>query len=130
MTHFRPSQSRESPQASIPPPSSPQSNGSIRSYVVVESTAERLSIKSIQPDLLKILVRGKVRLVWDRQGDRRLVPLTVIQNLNQTYQDGMKAIEKGWIDMSMMASWNSIGWEQTEELTDEALTSAILYRLW
>jgi len=125
MTHFRPSQSRESPQASTLPPSSPPKPGSIRSYVVVESTAERLSVELIQPERLKELARGrgKLRLMWDREGDRRLVPLAVIQNLSQMYQDGKTMIEiLGLSDMMM--PWNSIGWEQTEELTDEASPSA------
>jgi hypothetical protein len=130
MTHFRLSQLKESPPASTPPLSSPPKPGSIRSYVVVESTAERLSVKEIQSDLLEILVRGKVRLVWDREGDRRLVPLVVIQNLNQTYQDGLKMIESLGLTDIYYYYWDSIGWEQTEELTDGVLTSAILYRLW
>jgi hypothetical protein len=39
------------------------------------------------------------------------------------YQDGKTMIEiLGLSDMMM--PWNSIGWEQTEELTDEASPSA------
>lgn len=123
MTHFRPSQSKESPQASTPPPSSPPKPGSIRSYVVVESTAERLSVELIQPERLKVLVRGKMGLIWDRQGDRRQVPLAVIQNLNQTYKDGMTMIETLGFNEAMTPHWDSVGWEQTEELTDEASPS-------
>lgn len=66
---------------------SPQNNGWTSFYIVVESPSSVLTLEQIGRERLGHIVRRKLPLRWDCQGDVRLVPRSVLVDLHRLAQD-------------------------------------------
>lgn len=86
-------------------------------YVAVESSLPRLAVGTIGLDKLKMLARLKLELRWGREGDVRLVPQHVIENVLQGFLDAQQSVEAGRAAEALEHA-HCIHWEQTVPLPE------------
>lgn len=98
---------------------SPQKNGSIHFYVVVESNSPKLDVASLGMPRLKKLIREQTEVRWNRQGDVRVIPRHVLMNTFRQYKDGLKMVDADRLG-AVLATTHVIHWDQAEPLVAHA----------
>lgn len=89
----------------------PQS-GSLLFYVVLESNSPRLDLRQIGLRRLKRLITYQPQVRWNRDGEIRMIPPSVLANAFRSFQDGLKQVDAERLG-AMLAATHTIGWEQT-----------------
>lgn len=93
----------------------------MRFCVVVESNSDRLEVNKLDLERLREILKAKLEVRWNRDGDVRMVPRHVLQNCYNAHRDWKRSRKAG---RSVKAPEHAecIKWDQTVDLPQPAKT--------
>jgi hypothetical protein len=110
------SPTRDENPPSMPKSASPRRSGSIYSFGVVTSPSQNeIDLRSFEEQELIDAAANRLPLIWDRGGNKRRVPVSLIANAVRAYMEYRRMEDKALL-AGLWKELFTIRWEETEAI--------------